>query len=93
MNKDTLSRLQKLNQLQLTETEEQTVLSFFEKRDAELAQLEKIDTADVERMVHVMPLYTVIREDVQKKLFTRDQLQENAPETMDGYWQVPRLVE
>ena len=93
MNKDTLNRLQKLNQLQLTETEEQTVLSFFEKRDAELAQLEKIDTADVERMVHVMPLYTVIREDVQKKLFTRDQLQENAPETMDGYWQVPRLVE
>ena len=93
MNKDTLNRLQKLNQLQLTETEEQTILSFFEKRDAELAQLEKIDTADVERMVHVMPLYTVIREDVQKKLFTRDQLQENAPETMDGYWQVPRLVE
>ena len=93
MNKDTLNRLQKLNQLQLTETEEQTVLSFFEKRDAELAQLEVIDTADVERMVHVMPLYTVIREDVQKKLFTRDQLQENAPETMDGYWRVPRLVE
>ena len=93
MNKDTLSRLQKLNQLQLTEAEEQSVLSFFEKRDAELAQLEKIDTADVERMVHVMPLYTVIREDVQKKLFTRDQLQENAPETMEGYWQVPRLVE
>jgi len=93
MNKDTLNRLQKLNQLQLTEAEEQSVLGFFEKRDAELAQLEKIDTADVERMVHVMPLYTVIREDVQKKLFTRDQLQENAPETMDGYWQVPRLVE
>ena len=93
MNKDTLNRLQKLNQLQLTEAEEQSVLGFFEKRDAELVQLEKIDTADVERMVHVMPLYTVIREDVQKKLFTRDQLQENAPETMDGYWQVPRLVE
>ena len=93
MNKDTLNRLQKLNQLQLTEAEEQSVLGFFEKRDGELAQLEKIDTADVERMVHVMPLYTVIREDVQKKLFTRDQLQENAPETMDGYWQVPRLVE
>ena len=23
----------------------------------------------------------------------REELQQNAPETMDGYWQVPRLVE
>ena len=44
-------------------------------------------------MVHVMPILTVVREDVEKKLFTRDQLQQGAPETVDGYWQVPRLVE
>ena len=93
MNKDTLLRLQKLNQLQLTEAEEQAVLAFFEKREAGLSELEKIDTSDVERMVHVMPLNTVIREDIAKQLFTRDELQQNAPETMDGYWQVPRLVE
>ena len=93
MNKDTLNRLQKLNQLQLTEAEEQSVLGFFEKRDAELTQLEKIDTADVERMVHVMPLTTVVREDVEIKKFERDDLQKGAPETTDGYWQVPRTVD
>ena len=27
------------------------------------------------------------------KKFTREELQAGAPETMDGYWQVPRLVE
>ena len=27
------------------------------------------------------------------KLFTREQLQKGAPETTDGYWQVPRLVD
>ena len=32
-------------------------------------------------------------EDVQNKMFTRDELQQGAPETMDGYWQVPRLVD
>ena len=47
----------------------------------------------VERMVQVMPIFTVVREDVVIKNFTRDELQEGAPETMDGYWQVPRLVE
>jgi aspartyl/glutamyl-tRNA(Asn/Gln) amidotransferase C subunit len=36
---------------------------------------------------------TVVREDKVVKSFTREQLQEGAPETMDGYWQVPRVVE
>ena len=58
-----------------------------------LAVLNAIDTSNVERMVHVMPIMTVVREDIEKKLFTRDELQKGAPEVMDGYWQVPRVVE
>ena len=46
-----------------------------------------------ERMVHALPIETVVREDVAKKIFTRDELQKGAPEVMDGYWQVPRVVE
>ncbi len=93
MNSDILRRLQKLNQLKLTETEESDVLAFFEKQRAEMETLCTIDTDNVERMVHVMPILTVVREDVVVKNFTREELQAGAPETMDGYWQVPRLVE
>ena len=93
MNMDTLQRLEKLNQLSLTEEQKQSVLKFFEDRAADFAALDSIDTENVERMVHVMPILTVVREDIEKKLFTRDQLQQGAPETEDGYWQVPRLVE
>ena len=93
MEKATLKRLEKLNQLALTEKEENDFLSFFGERVEELSVLDKIDTADVERMVHVSPILTVVREDKAQKLFERDDLQKGAPETMDGYWQVPRLVE
>ena len=93
MEKDRLLILEKVNQLSLTDDERQTVLDFFAKRDEESSALSEIDTSDVERMVHVMPILTVVREDEEKKLFTRDELQKGAPETMDGYWQVPRLVE
>ena len=93
MNSDILRRLQKLNQLKLTEAEERDMLSFFEKQKAEMEALSAINTDSVERMVHVMPIFTVVREDVVVKKFTRDELQAGAPETMDGYWQVPRLVE
>ena len=93
MNSDILRRLQKLNQLKLTESEQQDVLGFFEKQRGEMDLLCAIDTENVERMVHVMPILTVVREDVVIKKFSREELQAGAPETMDGYWQVPRLVE
>ena len=75
------------------DAEERDVLAFFEKQGAELESLSALDTENVERMVHVMPILTVVREDVVVKKFTREELQAGAPETMDGYWQVPRLVE
>ena len=93
MNEDILRRLQKLNQLKLTDEEESEMLGFFEKQKAEMDVLNAIDTENVERMVHVMPILTVVREDVVIKNFSREELQAGAPETMDGYWQVPRLVE
>ena len=93
MDKDTLRRLESLNQLKLSDDEKTKIFAFFEKQEKELETLNAINTDDVERMVHVMPMTNVIREDVAKKDFTRDQLQEDAPESYDGYWQVPRLVE
>lgn len=93
MEKDTLLLLEKVNQLSLTEEERNTVLGFFASAESDMNALNAIDTENVERMVHVLPIATVVREDVAKKLFDRDDLQKGAPETMDGYWQVPRVVE
>lgn len=93
MNKEVLISLEKLNKLQLTEEETEKVLGFFETQQEDMSLLNEIETEQVERMVHVMPLTNVLREDVAIKNFTRDELQEDAPESYDGYWQVPRLVE
>ena len=93
MKKETLCLLEKVNQLALTEEEKESVLSFFATRETEREEALSVPTDDVEPMVHVMPIMTVVREDKEIKNFTRDQLQQSAPETTDGYWQVPRLVE
>ncbi len=93
MDREVLRRLEKLNQLALTEEEKKDFLDFYAAKEYELASLDAVDTENVERMVHVMPIYTVVREDVVIKNFEREDLQKGAPETMDGYWQVPRLVE
>ena len=93
MDLTSLTRLEKLNQLLLTDDERKMLMSFFDKAESDFEKLNEVNTENTERMVHVMPMTNVIREDVEKKLFTRDQLQADAPESMDGYWQVPRLVE
>ena len=93
MDISTFKRLQKLNQLALTEDEEKEILAFFDKAEKDAELLDTVDTEDVERMVYVMPLTNVLREDVAKKLFERDDLQKASSHTTDGYWQVPRLVD
>ena len=82
-----------LNQLKLTDEEKDEFLTFYDKREEQLKALENIDTENVERMVHVMPIETVIREDKVEQKFTREELQKGAVDTDEGYWCVPRVVE
>ena len=93
MDREVLRRLEKLNQLQLTDQQAVATLAFLEAQQKEIKALYSIDTDAVQRMVHVLPVPAALREDVAEKNFDRDDLQKGAPETMDGYWQVPRLVE
>lgn len=93
MDRETLRRLEMLNQLSLTEEQKDDIISFFDKREKDLEALENIDTSSTERMVHVMPIMTVVREDVVSQPFSREDLQAAAPETDEGYWCVPKVVE
>ena len=93
MDSEILRRLELLNQLRLTESEKELFLKFYADKEEEFKALDEIDTQNVERMVHVMPVLTVVREDVVNQQFERDALQSGAPETDEGYWCVPRVVE
>lgn len=93
MDKETLRKLELLNQLSLTTQQKEDVTSFINDRELDLKLLDSIDTENVERMVHVMPILTVVREDEVKQPYSRESLQQDAPETDEGYWCVPKVVE
>ena len=93
MERETLRLLEMLNQLRLTEEQKEKVISFCNDREADLTALDAIDTENVERMVHVMPIMTVVRDDVVSQPFTAEELQKGAPETDEGYWCVPKVME
>ena len=52
-----------------------------------------IDTAGAEPLVTVLNVQNILREDVVKKIVTRDELLSGAPEEYGGYFQVPKTLE
>lgn len=88
----TFSNAQQLNQLSLTDTEENNMQDIFKKMKEHEEALKNVDTENVEEMIHVMPMTNVLREDERKQQFSRESLLEGAPERNEDSWQVPRLV-
>ncbi|NMA25962.1 MAG: Asp-tRNA(Asn)/Glu-tRNA(Gln) amidotransferase subunit GatC [Clostridiales bacterium] len=93
MNRNNLLLLEKVNQLGLNETERNRLLEYFGRLWEEEKKLGAFDIAMVERMVHVVDIKNVLREDESKQPFSRESLLEGAPEHTDSYWQAPRLIE
>lgn len=62
------------------------ILDYFET-------LNQLDTEGVVPMAHVLPVENVLRPDVVRASLPRELALQNAPESADGMFQVPRVVE
>ena len=56
-------------------------------------RLQQVDTENVMPTAHVLPIQNVFREDVVKPSLDRDLALSNAPESEDGYFRVPKIIE
>ncbi|MBQ2677172.1 MAG: Asp-tRNA(Asn)/Glu-tRNA(Gln) amidotransferase subunit GatC [Clostridia bacterium] len=92
MTLDKLKGLEELNQLSFSEDEKSSVIKIFENMNENEKILGEYNTDNTDVMVHVMPMTNVLREDVRKQPFSRDDLLKGAPEHTEDSWQVPRLV-
>ena len=58
-----------------------------------MAQLNEVPTEDVEPTAHVFDLVNVYRADAARRTLPPDAALSNAPETEQGFFVVPRIVE
>lgn len=56
-------------------------------------KLDELDTSGVPPMSHVLDVTNVLRTDEIAERIDRDQALEPAPETDDGHFQVPAVIE
>lgn len=56
-------------------------------------QLNELDTQDIPQTVHSLPIQNIWREDQVKPGLTQAQAVDGAPESEDGCYRVPRIIE
>ena len=58
-----------------------------------IEQLNELDTENVEPTSHAIPVKNVVRPDVVSPSLTQDEALSNAPSSVDGLFEVPKIVE
>ena len=58
-----------------------------------IGKLNELDTTDVPPTSHVLPIHNVSKEDAVKPSYDRELVFATAPETEEGHFEVPKLIE
>lgn len=56
-------------------------------------KLSEVDTAGIEASICSYPMYNALREDEVTPSTEREKLTKNAPESVEGYFKVPKVIE
>lgn len=90
---ETLKILESLAKINLTDTEENTAVEYFDFFIKKFNMLENINAENIEPLITISSLENVMRDDISYKTIDRDILLENAPEQHDNHFVVPRILD
>jgi aspartyl-tRNA(Asn)/glutamyl-tRNA(Gln) amidotransferase subunit C len=87
-----IKKFESMAKFSLPENERAEITAKVEKMLAGFGSLAAVDTEGVNPLFTVLNITNVLREDVQNKTVSRDELLSNAPEQYDGYFQAPKTL-
>ncbi len=82
-----------LARLEFSEVEKEEYASALVNMLEYVKLLNELDVEGVEAAYHVMPVMNVMREDVEKPSMGREMVLDNGPDTQDGCFKVPKVIE
>lgn len=93
ITKEQVEHVAKLARLSLTEEEKELYTKQLSKILDYIDQLNEVDTKGVEPMTQPIPKINVMRDDVVKQQFQREDMLKNAPHEEYGFFRVPKIGE
>jgi aspartyl-tRNA(Asn)/glutamyl-tRNA(Gln) amidotransferase subunit C len=93
MDKDTVKKVARLSRIAVTEEQTETLVPELSSILGWMEQLSEINTEGVEPLANVANIDLRLREDVVNDGNIQADVLANAPETMEGFYVVPKVVE
>lgn len=93
LTREEIAQIARLARLELTDEETDSLTVHINRIMEYFAELQKLDTDEVEPTSHVIPIENVFREDKARPSLPTEEILANAPEKRDGCFVVPRIVE
>jgi len=93
ITREQVEHVARLARLSLTEEEVELYTKQLSKILDYIDQLSEVNTNGVEPMTQPIPMVNVMREDIVKKQFERNELLKNAPQEEYGFFRVPKIGE
>ncbi len=82
-----------LARLELTEEEKKLFSKQIGSIIEYIDKLNELDTANVDPTAHVLPMKNVFRDDELKPSLCKDKALQNAPNRINDFYRVPRIIE
>ncbi len=83
----------RLARLELTEDEKERMTAQLDAILGYVDKLNALDTSQVEPTTTVIPMVSVMRDDVVRPSLDREEALANAPDRADAFFRVPRIIE
>lgn len=93
MNRQELMNYEAMAKLNLPEEEREWMLCQVDYLESGFAALKDVNTKGAEPLITVLTLQNVLREDEAVRMCSREELLANAPEQMNGAFQVPKTLD
>ena len=93
ITKEQVEHVAKLARLTLTEEEKETYTKQLSKILDYIDKLNEVNTETTEPMTQPIPTVNVMRTDIARKMFERDEMLKNAPVEEYGFFRVPKIGE
>jgi len=89
----TVARIATLARIRLTDAQREATTAELSRILEWVAQLDEVDTGDIEPMRSVMPITPTLRDDVVTDGARPEDVLRNAPQRSGDYFVVPKVVE
>ena len=93
IDKNTINKIARLSRIKLDDKESEDYIKDLNSILDWVEQLNEVNTENVEPLSNISSSILPKREDVSKDTDSSDEILENAPDKLEGFFAVPKVVE